>query len=164
MQPLYRCERSPGCWYKTDEGKERLKTVLYVLCECIRIVAILIAPTMPRTPARIYEQLGIAEGELTGWESASRFGLLPAGTKVQKGEALFPRIDVKKELADIVPTPKAEAPKAEEKKPAKTAKKEEKKEEKLPEGVISIDDFAKVQASGGPHSDLPKRWRAATSC
>ena len=136
---------APWVLVKTDEGKERLKTVLYVLCECIRIVAILIAPTMPRTPARIYEQLGIAEGELTGWESASRFGLLPAGTKVQKGEALFPRIDVKKELADIVPTPKAEAPKAEEKKPAKTAKKEEKKEEKLPEGGISIDDFAKVQ-------------------
>ena len=133
---------APWVLVKTDEGKERLKTVLYVLCECIRIVAILIAPTMPRTPARIYEQLGIAEGELTGWESASRFGLLPAGTKVQKGGALFPRIDVKKELADIVPTPKAEAPKAEEKKPAK---KEEKKEEKLPEGVISIDDFAKVQ-------------------
>ena len=136
---------APWVLVKTDEGKERLKTVMYVLCQCIRIVAILIAPTMPRTPARIYEQLGIAEGELTGWESASRFGLLPAGTKVQKGEALFPRIDVKKELADIVPTPKAEAPKAEEKKPAKTAKKEEKKEEKLPEGVISIDDFAKVQ-------------------
>ena len=136
---------APWVLAKTDEGKERLKTVLYVLCECIRIVAILIAPTMPRTPARIYEQLGIAEGELTGWESASRFGLLPAGAKVQKGEALFPRIDVKKELADIVPTPKAEAPKAEEKKPAKTAKKEEKKEEKLPEGIISIDDFAKVQ-------------------
>ncbi len=136
---------APWVLVKTEEGKERLKTVLYVLCECIRIVAILIAPTMPRTPARIYEQLGIAEGELTGWESASRFGLLPAGTKVQKGEALFPRIDVKKELADIVPTPKAEAPKAEEKKPAKTAKKEEKKEEKLPEGIISIDDFAKVQ-------------------
>ncbi len=133
---------APWVLVKTNEGKERLKTVMYVLCECIRIVAILIAPTMPRTPARIYEQLGIAEGELTGWESASRFGLLPAGTKVQKGEALFPRIDVKKELADIVPTPKAEAPKAEEKKPAK---KEEKKEEKLPEGVISIDDFAKVQ-------------------
>lgn len=133
---------APWVLVKTDEGKERLKTVLYVLCECIRIVAILIAPTMPRTPARIYEQLGIAEGELTGWESASRFGLLPAGTKVQKGEALFPRIDVKKELADIVHTPKAEAPKAEEKKPAK---KEEKKEEKLPDGVISIDDFAKVQ-------------------
>lgn len=35
---------------KTDEGQGTLKTVMYVLCECIRIVAILIAPTMPRTP------------------------------------------------------------------------------------------------------------------
>ena len=103
----------------------------------------------------------MTEGELTGWESASRFGLLPAGTKVQKGEALFPRIDVKKELADIVPTPKAEAPKAEEKKPAKT---EEKKEEKLPEGVISIDDFAKVQLRVARITDRRKGGGQRTSC
>ncbi|MFR5854495.1 MAG: hypothetical protein ACLUE8_09285 [Lachnospiraceae bacterium] len=89
-------------------------------------MAILIAPTMPRTPARIYEQLGIAEGELTGWESASRFGLLPAGTKVQKGEGFVPRIDVKKELADIVPTPRRKRPRPRKRSPPRRKKRKRK--------------------------------------
>lgn len=131
---------APWVLVKTEEGKERLKNVMYVLCECIRIVAILIRPTMPRTPGRIFEQLGLAEGELTTLEAAGAFGLLPAGIQVHKGEALFPRIDIKKELADIVPEPVKE-----EKKP------EPKKKEKKPEpraeepGMISIDDFDRIQ-------------------
>ena len=132
---------SPWVLIKTDDGKERLKTVMYVLCECIRIIGILISPTMPRTPARIWEQLGLKDESITTWESAATFGLLPAGTKIAKGDALFPRIDVKKELADIVPEPPKAAPapkKKEEKKP-------EKKKEEEPQGPISIDDFAKVQ-------------------
>ena len=132
---------TPWVLIKTEEGKERLKTVMYVLCECIRIIGILISPTMPRTPARIWEQLGLKDEAITTWESAATFGLLPAGTKVVKGDALFPRIDVKKELADIVPEPPKAAPapkKKEEKKP-------EKKKEEEPQGPISIDEFAKVQ-------------------
>lgn len=130
---------APWVLVKSAEGKERLRTVLYVLCECIRVVGILIEPAMPKTPARIWEQLGLENGALRTWESASRFGLLPAGTRVHKGEALFPRIDIKKELADIVPTPT----KAEEKadKPVQSAK----KEEPLPEGIISIEQFDKIQ-------------------
>ncbi len=129
---------APWVLVKTDEGKERLKTVLYVLCECIRIVAILIRPTMPRTPARIFEQLGLQEGDLTTWQSAGTFGLLPAGTRVRKGDALFPRIDIKKELADIVPAPK------EEKKPE--PKKEKKQETRTEEsGLITIDTFGQIE-------------------
>ncbi|MDY3816602.1 MAG: methionine--tRNA ligase subunit beta, partial [Candidatus Limiplasma sp.] len=108
------------------------------LCECIRIVAILIRPTMPRTPARIFEQLGLQEGDLTTWQSAGTFGLLPAGTRVRKGDALFPRIDIKKELADIVPAPK------EEKKPE--PKKEKKQETRTEEsGLITIDTFGQIE-------------------
>ncbi len=131
----------PWVLIKTEEGKERLKTVMYVLCECIRIVSILIKPAMPKTPARIWEQLGLSDASICSWECAAQFGLLPAGIKVQKGEALFPRIDIKKELADIVPVVK------EEKKPEpKKEKKQEKKaEEPLPEGMISIDMFDKIQ-------------------
>ena len=129
---------APWVLVKTDEGKERLKTVLYVLCECIRIVAILIRPTMPRTPARIFEQLGLQEGDLTTWQSAGTFGLLPAGTRVRKGDALFPRIDIKKELADIVPAPR------EEKKPE--PKKEKKQETSTEEsGLITIDTFGQIE-------------------
>ena len=128
-------QNMPWVLAKTEEGRERLKTVMYVLCECIRIVAILIAPTMPRTPARIFEQLGVSDPALCSFESTSRFGVLPAGGRVQKGEALFPRIDIKKELADIVPTPAAQP--APEPKP-KTAKAQD-------DGLITIDDFARVR-------------------
>ena len=55
---------TPWVLCKTPEGQERLKTVLYVLCECIRFVAVLIAPTMPRTPGKIFEQLGIGQENL----------------------------------------------------------------------------------------------------
>ena len=132
-------QNMPWVLAKTEEGRERLKTVMYVLCECIRIVGILIAPTMPRTPARIFEQLGVSDPSLCGFETASHFGTLPAGGKVQKGEALFPRIDIKKELADIVPTPPAKP---------KTEPKPAPKAEKAPaqdDGLISIDDFARVR-------------------
>ena len=128
-------QNMPWVLAKTEEGRERLKTVMYVLCECIRIVGILIAPTMPRTPARIFEQLGVSDPALCSFESTSRFGVLPAGGRVQKGEALFPRIDIKKELADIVPTPAAQP--APEPKP-KTEKAQD-------DGLITIDDFARVR-------------------
>ena len=128
-------QNMPWVLAKTEEGRERLKTVMYVLCECIRIVTILIAPTMPRTPARIFEQLGVSDPALCSFESTSHFGVLPAGGRVQKGEALFPRIDIKKELADIVPTPAAQP--APEPKP-KTEKAQD-------DGLITIDDFARVR-------------------
>lgn len=128
-------QNMPWVLAKTEEGRERLKTVMYVLCECIRIVTILIAPTMPRTPARIFEQLGVSDPALCSFESTSRFGVLPAGGRVQKGEALFPRIDIKKELADIVPTPAAQ--------PVPEAK--PKTEKAQDDGLITIDDFARVR-------------------
>ena len=113
-----------------------------MLCESIRYVGVLIAPTMPRTPARIFAQLGLTDAALMTLASLETFGGLPAGTVGCKGEALFPRIDIQQELADILPTPKAE-PKPEAK-PAQK-KPETKQAEPLPEGVIGIDDFAKVQ-------------------
>ena len=73
--------------------------------------------------------------------SLASFGLLPAGTKVHKGEAIFPRIDIVKELADILPAPKAE-PKPE---PKPAPKAETKTADEATDGTISIDDFAKVQ-------------------
>jgi methionyl-tRNA synthetase len=134
---------TPWILAKTDEGKERLKTVLYTLAECVRGVAILIAAAMPNTPPRIFEQLGVTDPALMTWESLSAFGGLKPGTLVKKGEALFPRIDIAKELAELSPQKepepapepvkaepvKAEAPKAEEHEAPKE---------------IGIDDFLKV--------------------
>ena len=104
---------------------------------------------MPATPDRIFEQLGVADEALKTWESLDAFGKLPAGIKVCKGEALFPRIDIKKELEALNPDEKEEKKEAkaeakQEKKEQKAEKKEKKKQE-IPEGCIAFDDFEKVQ-------------------
>ncbi|MBR7188018.1 MAG: methionine--tRNA ligase subunit beta, partial [Clostridia bacterium] len=134
---------------KTDEGKPRLQTVMYVLAECIRAIAVYIYPTMPSTPARIYQQLGVTDEALKTWDSVKTFGQLVPGTMVKKGEALFPRVDIKKELeamaAEAEDGDKVEkkAEKA-EKKDAKKEEKAEKKQEKA-EGIASFDDFMKIK-------------------
>jgi methionyl-tRNA synthetase len=128
---------APWVLCKTAEGNERLKTVMYVLCECIRIIAVLIAPTMPRTPARIFEQLGISDDNLKTQPSVERFGGLCIGTRVTKGEALFPRIDIAKELADIVPAPA----KAEPEPAAKNAQ----PATETDDGLIAMEDFTKIK-------------------
>ncbi|HIS21536.1 MAG TPA: methionine--tRNA ligase, partial [Candidatus Spyradocola merdavium] len=98
---------------RSEEGKARLNTVLYALAECCRIVGVLIAPFMPKTPARIFAQLGVEEAALQSWDSVGRFGGIRPGTVVHKGEALFPRIDVKKEMEALAAlNPKKDAPKA----------------------------------------------------
>ena len=83
---------------REESGRPRLSTVLYVLAECIRFVAVLTGPVMPSTPAKIFEQLGLSDETLMTWASLENFGLLPAGTRVIKGEALFPRVDIAKDL------------------------------------------------------------------
>ena len=88
----------PWVLCKSEEGLPRLKNCMYYLAECIRAIAVHIYPTMPSTPARIFEQLGVSDPELKTWESVQKFGGLKPGTKVVKGAALFPRVDIKKEL------------------------------------------------------------------
>ena len=135
---------------KDPEKKNRLANVMLTLAECVRFAAVLIGPFMPSTPARILEQLGVTDESLKSWESLKTFGLLPAGTRVRKGEALFPRIDVNKELealsGDKVEKQKEKAAEKQQKKDKKAEKKAEKKHEE-PEfpAEIAIDDFFKCK-------------------
>ncbi|MBQ7845512.1 MAG: methionine--tRNA ligase [Clostridia bacterium] len=133
---------------KDPEKKDRLANVLLTLAECVRYVAVLVYPFMPTTPERIFQQLGVTDDALKTWDSLATFGQLPEGTKVCKGEALFPRIDVKKELEVLNPSQPEEAPKAEPKQEKKAEKKQEKKHEE-PEypAEINIDTFfqSKIQ-------------------
>ena len=76
----------------------RLATVLYNLLETIRICGGLLAPVMPETSGEILRRLGGAAGD---WESLAQFGLLPQDAAVEQAEALFPRIDLEKELAEL---------------------------------------------------------------
>lgn len=117
-------ETMPWVLAKDESKKGRLKTVLYNLVESLRFVAVLITPFMPNTPIKIYEQLGI-DDDLRTWDSL-KFGLLKSGTKVKRGENIFPRIDVEKELKE-----------AEKESPKKVEVKEE-------TNYIKIDDFAKI--------------------
>ena len=101
-------ETQPWVLCKDEAKKAELANALYNVAESIRIISILIQPFMPLTPAKIWAQLNITEGALTDWESAKTWGLLPAELTVTKGETLFPRIDMKKELEAL----EAEARKA----------------------------------------------------
>ena len=101
----------PWVLAKREEDRARLGTVLYVLAECARIVAVAISPVMPRTPARIFEQLGVTDEALMTWDSIKHFGGM-SGQRVRKGEALFPRLDIEKELKEFAVTPAKEQPEA----------------------------------------------------
>ncbi len=131
---------------KDPEKKDRLANVLLTLAESVRFTAVLIGPFMPSTPARIFEQLGVEDDSLKSWDSLKTFGQLPAGTRVRKGEALFPRIDVNKELEALSggKEEKKEA-KAEEKQQKKEQKAEKKHDEPEYPAEISIDDFFKCK-------------------
>ena len=91
-------ETAPWVLAKDEANRPRLATVIYNLLECVRICAILLTPFMPATSPKIFAQIG-APAAVTAYESAGTWGLLPADVHVHKGEGLFPRIDVAKELA-----------------------------------------------------------------
>ncbi len=140
---------------KDEAGICRLQSVLYNLAEAMRQTGVLIAPFMPETMERIFTQLGICSEDLKTWESLSSFDGIKPGTQVCKGEALFPRIDMKAELEALnallprsasTEDKKAEEIKVEEKKPeapvnAETTVNAEKKPE---DNYITYDDFAKI--------------------
>lgn len=121
-------ETAPWVLAKDETKRARLATVLYNLCECIRISSALLYPVMPRTSEKIYAMLGV---DAQTWDDASVFGKLPATLSVRKGENLFPRIDIAKEIELL--TPKQEHKPEEPEIPA---------EPELPE--IAIDDFMKA--------------------
>ncbi len=76
-----------------EKRQDRLNTVLYNQAETIRVIAALCAPFMPTFPEKVWEQLGLKNREdLTSWRSAYTWGILPPGTKVSRGPAIFPRI------------------------------------------------------------------------
>ena len=142
---------TPWVLAKNEADRPRLGTELYVLLECARIVAVLIAPTMPRTPERIFAQIGVTDEALKTWASVKVFGGVVPGSKVHKGEALFPRIDVAKELELL------EAEKQAALDHAKEMAEKDAKQNELPAPVdeektvftqrdlIQFEDFEKVQ-------------------
>lgn len=135
---------APWLLAKDEANKARLGTVLYNLAECLRIIGVALQPFLTRTSPKIFAQLGITDEALMSFDSIHTFGLLPVGQKVVKGEALFPRIDMKKELEylnSLMPA-KEGASKAEVKEEASKAEEAPELPEMLPE--IGYDDFSKL--------------------
>lgn len=129
-------ETMPWVLAKDEGNKARLATVLYNLLDTIRIVATLLSAFMPTTMPKALEQIGACEKCAT-YDNADKFGVLPLGVTVKKGEALFPRIDVDKEIEELNSIIRNSEAKAEEK--------EEKKVKIEGLAQIGIDDFAKVE-------------------
>lgn len=129
-------ETQPWVLAKDDEGKARLKTVLYNLLESIRIASVLLVPFIPDTAIEIQRQISATKID---WNSIKTFDGIIAGSKVNEAKPMFARIDEAKKLAEINAVLELNAP-------AEQPKVEEKKEV-VPEddSFITIDDFAKVQ-------------------
>ena len=121
-----------------EEKTEELGRVMSHLAESLRVIAILLKPFLTKTPGEIFAQLNITDENLQSWDSLANFGVIPSGTKTVKGNPIFPRLEIEKEVEFIKEKmqggakPVQEQPKAEE----KTIEKAEE---------ISIDDFMKVE-------------------
>ena len=129
-------ETTPWVLGKDEEKKARLATVLYNLLESIRIASTLLSAFMPTTMPKVFSQIGATD--FATYENADKWNVLPADTTVARGEVLFPRIDVDKEIEELNAIIEKNVAKAQA---------EENKESKKIEGLaqIGIDDFCKVE-------------------
>lgn len=128
-------ETTPWILGKDESKKDRLACVLYNLLETIRITTTLLSCFMPSTMPKVWEQIGADENLIT-YENAGKFGVLPQDVKIKKGPALFPRIDVNKEIDEL---------NALIQKQVEEAQKNQQKPEIEGLAEITFDDFAKVE-------------------
>lgn len=120
-------ETAPWVLAKDENNKARLATVMYNLLETIRITTTLLQPIIPDSCEKAFTQIGAVEKD-KAWENAATFGVLSASVTVCKGDTLFPRIDLEKELASLEEL---------------SAKKAEPEAPIIP--TVTIDEFSKVQ-------------------
>ncbi|HIV74430.1 MAG TPA: methionine--tRNA ligase [Candidatus Pseudogracilibacillus intestinigallinarum] len=126
-------ETEPWKLMKDETKRDRLGNVMAHLVEALRAVAIMIRPFLTETPVKMFEQLGITDEAHQTWESLTERGIVPAGTKVQKGKPIFPRLEMEEEVASI---------KAKMSKPEEKVVEEESNE-------ITFDEFTKVDLRVG---------------
>ena len=93
-------ENAPWTLAKDPANRARLATVMYNLLETVRICAVLLTPFIPDSAEKIFDQIGACPCCRT-WEKANVWGSLCPDVTVHKGEALFPRIDAEKALAEL---------------------------------------------------------------
>lgn len=143
-------ETKPWTLAKDEADRTALASVMGHLAESLRFVSILIQPFVTHTPRKMWDQLGITEGESTEWESVREYSNLIAGSRINKGEPIFPRLEIADEVSWISESMTGgKAVAADAAAPVAVGAKEgdpsavEEKPELAPE--ISIDEFAKVE-------------------
>ncbi|WP_366295035.1 methionine--tRNA ligase [Paenibacillus sp. AN1007] len=143
-------ETQPWALARDEAKRDELASVMSHLIESLRIASILLQPFLTRAPRKIWEQLGIQEGELTAWDAAKQWGMIPEGNALHKGDPIFPRLDVEQEIAYISEAmtggqkaAQSDAGQTEAVSAAPAAA----EPVSAPEGTeeIGIDDFAKVE-------------------
>ncbi len=131
MLNRYIVTNAPWELAKDPVNESRLHTVLYFLAECLRIIALVVQPVMPDASAKMVTTLNLEKAlRSVNLDTAATWGLTIAGTKLNKPEQLFPRLDKKKKK-------QAQAPKAEKQKKKDIAPKEE-------DGLVTFDAFQKM--------------------
>ncbi|WP_100011823.1 methionine--tRNA ligase [Lentibacillus sediminis] len=129
-------ETEPWILARDEANKERLGNVMAHLAESLRKAAVMLQPFLTKTPAEIFRQLNVTDEALQSWDSIRQGGEIVAGTKVQKGDPIFPRLDVEKEV-ETIKAMMSNPSKPEEKKPAASPAPEQKDE-------IDFDAFMKL--------------------
>lgn len=124
-----------------EEDKERLDTVLYNLTESLRIISILIKPFMHKTSEEIRTQLGLTEE--VSWEDAKTWDKIQVGTKVERGNIIFPRLEIEKELVKLNDANQELIDKRSKGKKVEIVEEVKEVEEKIEE--VTIDDFDKIK-------------------
>lgn len=150
-------ETSPWLLAKDPNKKDELNTVLYTLIDTLRVVGIVLLPFLPATAKKVLCDIGVTEPKL--FEDKCEFGKSLNGTVIIKGEALFPRLKIDKELEFMSKISEGNEKKTEASNEAtpksdttKEAKKEniaENAEDTENKPIISIDDFAKIELKVG---------------
>ncbi len=133
-------ETTPWILSKDPAQKDRLATVMYVLTECIRQVAVLVAPFLPTTSATILSSLSL-DTAVANFDSIATFGNMPAGNTIIKGAHIMCRIDIAKETKALAELNKP----VETSTPATTEPTIAPVEEVVVDDSITIDDFVKVK-------------------
>ncbi|MEW8958566.1 MAG: methionine--tRNA ligase [Moorella sp. (in: firmicutes)] len=132
-------ETAPWALAKDPLKRPRLNTVLYNLAEAIRQATVMVGPFMPGVPPRVWEQLGLVDLPAAHtWESLAVWGGIPAGIRVKRGPALFPRIEIKKEEGEETMT-------EQEKGAATSPAVNETQEAAAGDEEITIEEFARIK-------------------
>ncbi|MBO4291305.1 MAG: methionine--tRNA ligase subunit beta, partial [Lachnospiraceae bacterium] len=149
-------ETEPWVLARTESGKKRLDTVMHNLAEAIKIISILINPFVCHTSEEIRKQIGISDKPVV-WDDTRRFDQM-GGVTVKRGEPIFPRLDIEKELAELdsiqqKQIAEAKARAALEAEAEGNAGKEEpagnREQKESEKEQISIDEFEKVELKVG---------------